>query len=253
MDNGFSMLCAHYNADGHAISPEELALSVGMKTYHAGNSQYGAFAHRLCKLLDYEPPDAGEDNDTRWTYLLASYPGDKNAKGDGLWILRPEVALALEELGLVRKRVASNPVDDIEAKQPYLDTLCEKDRAAMIRARLGQGDFRKRVIGFWGACSVTGCTTVELLVASHVQPWRDCDVSDALNVCNGMLLTPNLDKVFDLGYISFQDTGEIILSPMLTTQSAFELGISPQMKLQKDLIVEQRNYMQYHRSNILLR
>lgn len=252
VDNGFSMLCAHYNAEGRAISAEELALSVGMKTHHSGNNHYGAFAHRLCKLLGYEPPEASKDHFTRWTYLLATYPGDTNAKGHGLWILRPEVGFALEELGLVRKRVASNPVDDIEAKQLYLDTLCEKDRMAMIRARLGQGDFRKRLLGFWGACSVTGCTTAELLVASHVKPWRDCEVSDALDVCNGLLLTPNLDKVFDLGYISFQDTGEIIFSLMLTARRAFELGISLQMKLQKDLIAEQRKYMQYHRSNILL-
>lgn len=252
VENGFAMLRAHYNAEDRAISPEELALSVRMKGHRAGNTHYGAFAHRLCKLLGYEPPETGKDHDARWTYLLATYPGDTNARGHGLWILRPEVAQALEELGLVRKRVANNAVDDILAKQPYLNTLSAKDREAMIRARLGQGDFRKRLIGFWGACSVTGCTMVEFLVASHVKPWRDCEVSDALDVCNGLLMTPNLDKAFDHGYISFQDTGEIIFAPTLIAQSAAELGISLGMKLQKGLIAEQRNYMQYHRSNILL-
>lgn len=251
--NGFRMLRAHYNAERQALSAEELAVAAGMKNYSAANIHYGKFARQLCGLLDYAPPEADKNNDTRWTYVLATYPGDRNAKGDHLWFLRPEVARALEELGLVRKRVVDDPVADIEAKQAYLDTLTEKDRAAMIRARLGQGEFRDKLVRFWGGCAVTGCTTLQLLMASHVKPWRDCDASDAKDLSNGLLLTPNLDRTFDLGYISFQDNGEIILSPMLTSQSASDLGVSEKMKLQKALLTEQQQFMQYHRSNILLR
>jgi hypothetical protein len=251
--NGFRMLRAHYNAERQALSAEELAAVAGMKNYVAANTHYGKFARQLCGFLDYEPPVADKNNDTRWTYVLATYPGDRNATGDHLWFLRSEVAQALEDMGFVRKRVADNPVDDIEAKRRYLDTLSEKDRAAMIRARLGQGEFRDKLVRFWGGCAVTGCTTVQLLVASHVKPWRDCDASDARDLSNGLLLTPNLDRAFDLGYISFQDTGEILFSPILTTQSASELGISARMTLQKSLLAEQQHFMQYHRSNILLR
>lgn len=246
------MLQAHYNAERQALSAEELAAAAGMKNYSAANIHYGKFARQLCGWLGYEPPEADKKNDTRWTYLLATYPGDRNSKGDHLWFLRPEVAQALEEIGLVRKRVADNPMNDIEVKRPYLDTLSEKDRVAMIRARLGQGDFRDKLVRFWGGCAVTGCTTLQLLIASHVKPWRDCDASEAKDLSNGLLLTPNLDKAFDLGYISFQDTGEIILSPMLTTQSASDLGVSNNMKLQKTLLAEQQYFMQYHRSNIFL-
>lgn len=251
--NGFRMLRAHYNAERQALSAEDLAVAAGMKNYSAANVHYGKFSRQLCGLLDYTPPDVDQNNDTRWTYVLATYPGDRNAKGDHLWFLRPEVAQALEEMGLVRKRVIDDPVGDIEAKQAYLNTLTEKDRAAMIRARLGQGEFRDKLVRFWGGCAVTGCTTLQLLVASHVKPWRDCDASDAKDLSNGLLLTPNLDRMFDLGYISFQDNGEIILSPMLTTQSASNMGISEKMKLQKALLTEQQKFMQYHRSNILLR
>ena len=250
--NGFKMLRAHYNAERQALSAAELAAAVGMKNYVAANTHYGKFARQLCGLLDYEPPEADKNNDARWTYVLATYPGDRNATGDHLWFLRSEVAQALEDMGLVRKRLVDDPVGDIEAKRPYLDTLAEKDRAAMIRARLGQGEFRDKLVRFWGGCAVTGCTTLQLLVASHVKPWRDCDVSDARDLSNGLLLTPNLDRAFDLGYISFQDTGEIILSSMLTTQSASDLGVSAKMKLQKALLAEQQHFMQYHRSNILL-
>jgi hypothetical protein len=253
IEKGFVMLREHYNAEEFALSAEDLALSAGMRTYGAANSHYGAFAHRLCKILGYEPPEAGSDNDTRWTYVLATYPGRTNSKGHGMWILRPEVAQALEELALVQKRAHLSPMDDIEAKKPYLDTLSEKDRAAMIRARLGQGDFRKGLIGFWGACAITGCKTTELLVASHIKPWRECDVFEAKDICNGLLLTPNLDKAFDRGYISFESTGEVVISKKLSVQDACTLGITSEMRLKKDLIPEQQMYMRYHYSHILIR
>lgn len=249
---GFAMLRAHYYAEGMAMSAEDLAISAEMKSYHASNTHYGKFARHLSEMLGYEPPEAGKDDKTRWTYLLATYPGDRNAKGDHLWYLRPEVAQALEDMKLVRKRVPDSPMDDIEVRRPYLDTLSEKDRAAMIRARFGQGEFRSQLIKFWGGCSVTGCTTHRMLVASHVKPWRDCDVADAKNLCNGLLLTPNLDKAFDIGYISFGDTGDIKISDALTVQSAYDLGISPQMKLQRMLNSTQQHFMQYHRANILV-
>lgn len=225
VQNGVAMLRAHYNAQGRAMSAEDLATAAGMTSHHAGNSHYGKFSHRLCDILNYEPPEGGAESDTRWTYLLATFPGKKNAKGNGLWILRPEVAFALEELGLVRKNTQCNSFDDIEAKRDYLSTLSEKDRAAVIYARMGQGVFRERLILFWGGCAVTGCAKVELLVASHIKPWRECDKSDALDLCNGLLLAPNLDKAFDLGYISFENTGQIILSPMLAPSVAEEFGI----------------------------
>jgi hypothetical protein len=248
--NGAQMLRAHYHAEGQALSAQELAAAVGMKNYSAANIHYGKFARQLCGWLGYEPPEADKNNDTRWTYLLATYPGDRNSRGDHLWFLRPEVAQALEDIGLVRKRVMSSFVDDIEVKQPYLETLSEKDRTAMIRARLGQGEFRDKLVRFWGGCAVTGCSMLQLLIASHIKPWRDCDAYEAKDLSNGLLLTPNLDRAFDLGYISFRDTGEIVLSPMLTAQSASDLGIAESMKLQKTLLAEQKHFVQYHRSNI---
>lgn len=123
------MLRAHYNAERQALSAAELAAAVGMKNYVAANTHYGKFARQLCGLLGYEPPEADKNNDARWTYVLATYPGDRNATGDHLWFLRSEVAQALEDMGLVRKRLVDDPVGDIELrhtsrKRPRSDDPC---------------------------------------------------------------------------------------------------------------------------------
>lgn len=248
--NGLAMLCKHYYADEHASSAEDLAKAIDKDVYTVANTQYGSFAHLLCVELDFVPEESGKNGDTRWTYVLATYPGKTNAKGHGLWVLRPHVVAALEAMQLVRKQSHHSPMEDIAAAQPMLDTLPAKHREQMVLARIGQGTFRERLVSFWGGCSVTGCELVELLVASHIKPWRECDYADAVTATNGLLLQPNLDKAFDRGFISFHDSGEIILSKRLRAHDAALLGISSGMALRMALTDEQRQFMLHHRTHI---
>ena len=88
------------------------------------------------------------------------------------------------------------------AFQDFVEDLSETEREAMIMARVGQGPFRDALIRRWGGCSVTGCGAHELLIASHIKPWSKCTTpAERLGAANGLLLTPNLDKLFDRGLI----------------------------------------------------
>ena len=73
-------------------------------------------------------------------------------------------------------------------------TITEKRQ--LLKARVGQGDFRKHLIEYWQCCSVTGCSRLDCLMASHIKPWRKSNNQERLDVFNGLLLTPNLDKLF---------------------------------------------------------
>lgn len=84
------------------------------------------------------------------------------------------------------------------------------ERDALTRARLGQGLFRQRVAELEPICRVTGLERQEFLVASHIKPWRDCDNRERLSGCNGLLLSPHIDKLFDRHWISFAAGGELI-------------------------------------------
>jgi len=57
------------------------------------------------------------------------------------------------------------------------------------------------------------------------------------------LLLPNLDKVFDLGFITFKPKGNIVISKEL--ESFKRLGLSHDMKL--ELEESHLEYMSYHR------
>ncbi len=79
---------------------------------------------------------------------------------------------------------------------------------------MGQGKFRANVQSVERACRVTKVERPEHLVASHTKPWRDSTNEERLDGENGLLLTPTIDHLFDKGFISFEDKGDLIVSPV---------------------------------------
>ncbi|MEG0057993.1 HNH endonuclease, partial [Hafnia sp.] len=79
-----------------------------------------------------------------------------------------------------------------------------------IKSRIGQGRFKENVINTWGGerCAVTLVNIREMLIASHIKPWRDCESSDErLDGANGVLLCSHIDKLFDRYLITFKFQG----------------------------------------------
>ena len=131
------------------------------------------------------------------------------------------------------------------------NSLNSTEKESIIKSRMGQGIFRQKLIEFWNGCSVTGCRTVSFLIASHIRPWRKSDNTQRLDVYNGLLLLPNLDKLFDKGYISFNDNGNIIISDYLSENDCDLLGIHQSMRL-KNIGLSHLPYLRYHREFCLL-
>ncbi|PKO56256.1 MAG: hypothetical protein CVU19_01785 [Betaproteobacteria bacterium HGW-Betaproteobacteria-13] len=119
-----------------------------------------------------------------------------------------------------------------------------------VTQRVGQDIFRRALIEYWGGrCAVTGLDVVELLRASHIKPWSDCK-SDAerLDVFNGLLLAPQLDALFDKGWVTFSDDGQLLRSSQLSDQQWELLGIGEGEGLAVSLADEHQEYLKWHRS-----
>ena len=132
------------------------------------------------------------------------------------------------------------------------DLLCtQRDTRGTVR--VGQGRFRKRVLELWEeTCSVTRLKNSARLNlwASHIKPWRDCNNKERLDPYNGLLLAPNLERLFDSGLITFEKkSGKILISRRLGLRQQKILCIRPNMKLRK-VPRETRKYLEYHRHNL---
>ncbi|MCX2982860.1 HNH endonuclease [Halieaceae bacterium IMCC14734] len=127
--------------------------------------------------------------------------------------------------------------------------LTNTEKTTLINTRVGQGKFRKQLIAHWGGCAVTGYADTRFLVASHIKPWVSASHPERLDPCNGLLLVPNLSKVFDLGYISFQSSGDICISEQLEDFQV--LGIDSAMRV--SLGDEHQDYLSFHRRTVFRR
>lgn len=126
------------------------------------------------------------------------------------------------------------------------DIPLSTEKENLIKCRIGQGEFRDKLIDYWKGCSVTGLKQNDILIASHIKPWSKSNNKERLDLFNGLLLLPTIDKLFDKGYISFDENGNILISKHLTEDE--NLGINKQMKI--DIKEEHKKYLQFHRSNI---
>ena len=120
---------------------------------------------------------------------------------------------------------------DIEREVPEAT-----QREALVQARIGQGRFRADVTRLWGkgeVCALTGIALPELLIASHVKPWRESSSAERLDPANGLLLATHADRLFDRHLLSFDlQRGELrsVIAP-IAQMDASRLGLHPGMTL----------------------
>lgn len=127
--------------------------------------------------------------------------------------------------------------------------LNKTEQEQIVVSRLGQGNFRRNVIRLWGSCSVTGLQTVSLLRASHIKPWKDSSNDERLSPYNGLLLIPDYDFLFDRGYISFKDNGNVVISNRLSPFARKVFDVCDNLELRK-VFPQNREYLEYHRSEV---
>jgi putative restriction endonuclease len=126
--------------------------------------------------------------------------------------------------------------------------LTNTEKAAIIKSRIGQGQFRSSLEKKWNsACCITGCKIRAALRASHIKPWKICTNTERLDPNNGLLLTASADALFDSGLISFDEHGKLLHSEILSESDLKLLLGGSEISLQLD--GKQQSYMQHHRQS----
>ena len=143
--------------------------------------------------------------------------------------------------------------DHLEQEVEHDGSLAATDRVALVRSRRGQGLYRERVLLIERACRVTRVDNPTHLVASHCKPWRHASNDERLDGENGLMLTPSIDHLFDRGFISFEDSGRLIVSPAADRNALRRMGVDPDAALNVGTFsAGQKRYLDYHRDAILL-
>lgn len=150
-------------------------------------------------------------------------------------------------IGNVRLTNASlNPISksktEFDKKMKKVPT--ETEKMSIYKRRVGQDILRKNLLKLYSSrCMLTGIDNKELLRASHIKPWKDCNDNEKLDENNCLLLSALWDAAFDRGLVTFKDDGYPNFSKKLKRSSQKQLTFKTPIVL-TDV---QRKYLQWHR------
>lgn len=145
----------------------------------------------------------------------------------------------------------TSPVVRKEEEKIESSKLSVKKKEMLYQARVGQGEYRRKLLEDCLFCPFTMINDERLLIASHIKPWAVSDDREKIDPKNGFALTPTYDKLFDSGFMTFHDDKTIEVSPWISPMNQKRLNIYTGMKVPKlQLDVERCAYLVYHRAHI---
>ncbi len=182
------------------------------------------------------------------TGLLEASEGDSTVTVDGFGALYDFLRTAASHARTLPNRVA----DAYRRDTVGMPRSTEAER--LVVQRVGQNLFRAALLDYWqGRCCVTGLDVPNLLRASHIKPWAACESDEErLDVFNGLLLAPHIDALFDGGWISFSDEGNVLISNRLPTGAASLLALTPDWRV-RSVNARHRPYLDAHRRLVFTR
>ena len=191
-------------------------------------------------------------------------PLDKNGRGNMGYLFQANEEVADYLISLIKKEQTDEDIINllngletnskksiskkIENNIPNNIETTERDQ--IVKSRIGQGSFRKKLEANGSSCKICGLNKNKLLIASHIKPWSESADEERLDENNGFLFCPNHDALFDKGYISFDNKGRIIISSELNESIYNSLNIDNDLQI--DINKENIKYLEWHRENIFL-
>ncbi|MGE8377674.1 MAG: HNH endonuclease [Sphingobacterium sp.] len=130
--------------------------------------------------------------------------------------------------------------------------ITQTQKQQIISARIGQGIFRRNLIIDCGYCPITGIDDTNLLVASHIKPWRAANNQERISHKNGILLTPTYDRLFDKGLISFTSAKELIISNSISEQNRQRLNLVAGTIYDSFPLLGREEFLDFHRREIFI-
>ncbi|ARA91769.1 HNH endonuclease [Rhodothermaceae bacterium RA] len=138
-----SMLQAHYHAAERTITPKQMAHAVGYAHFGSANLHYGILARKVGDVLNYHPQPES----------LGTLVIFEKRQGEWHWIMRQEVAHALEMLGWVNPVTWSLP-DEVDEASHLIEGAI---RRISVNAYERNHEARRRCIDHYGTqCFICG-------------------------------------------------------------------------------------------------
>ncbi|MGB5941690.1 MAG: HNH endonuclease [Leeuwenhoekiella sp.] len=161
-----------------------------------------------------------------------------------------------DDLAFESEKIIANFQNKPLANHFYEEILpVGSDKLRLVKTRINQSFFRSSILSAYNStCCITGLIIPELLIASHIIPWRS-NISRT-NPRNGLCLNSLHDKAFDRGLLSINDHYQVKISKFLKDKSKenatdFFNKFDNQKITMPDKFRPERVYLEEHFSHFL--
>jgi hypothetical protein len=120
------------------------------------------------------------------------------------------------------------------------------EKVQLTKARRGQGIFRTNVRLIEHRCRLTGVDNIKHLRASHIKPWKASSDLEKIDGHNGLLLSPHVDHLFDRGFITFRNSGDLLISKELSSAVLDKWSLNS-IENVGEFNSKQSEYLDFHR------
>lgn len=130
-------------------------------------------------------------------------------------------------------------------------TLPKREKSNIRQARVWQWDYRRKLLEQMPNCPITWVSDERFLIASHIKPWAKSNDKERIDPFNGFMFTPNIDRLFDQWFITFNKEQQMLISPWVSPMNKKRLWIIDEKEYPLLQIRWKRaDYLNFHRSNI---
>jgi hypothetical protein len=222
----------------------------------AGAQLIGSIRHAHFRAIDACGKAHAGNNQRR----RAHSPGVLRYLEEVLGRKLPNPSYEAQELNDAVSEITDSVENAIIEAHPFAKELAEEvsilrdaglsptEKEALIVARRGQGIFREKVLAVEPRCRVTHVNDASYLIASHIKPWSESTNYERLSENNGLMLAPHVDHLFDQGFISFTDNGDLLVASKCARSVLEAWGISPTLNV-GPFRGAQREFLAHHREH----
>lgn len=249
----------------HYVKGEIVAVSITRSNCYEGFVPYeDKEEERYIVKTTYFPlerPLAIKPNIDKIAPLLPVKYSAFQENGDGIqgYLFPCNELLAIKLLELISDlNIYFDPIEQLEfamgpivtkERNELVPVLSTAEAEANAKIRRSYKHFERAVHEKWhGQCAICGLDVPELLHATYAKPWKDCSVVEMIDPMNGLLLCFNHEALYKKGFISFDGTGRIHLSPQLSPEHFEQLGLHPKLKVRRE--EQNKPYYKWHKKYI---
>lgn len=141
--------------------------------------------------------------------------------------------------------------DEMYEQVQYIRKYGKRSASTHTTARTGQAKYKRELVQIFNECPFTHIMDERVLVASHILPYASCNSSQKYDVENGLLLSPLYDKLFDKGFITFDQQGNLRRTIWLSPAEWAKIPLNYNVE-DLHLTNQRKAYLQFHETYVFL-